>query len=279
MYGGEFQSKGNISFFDKLLYQFSFSTSGMETKDIIKDIMPSLAGIEGPMAATGSIISQGNTMQSLVSRLNLSANFASPKITLNGIDSDSVVNLALRRKYVHKEKVLEMIDQNLNSGTTDLTRVEGNFKSSNGTISTNNLGFRTNLTNGVFAMSMDLNNLTLSSRTEFIFAPYSPYKENVDFSLIKTGSLKQGLNRSIDKPNLLKYVKWNYSIVTAEDIDAEKELAKKRLKYLSEDPDNKDYLYYKIQNQDNKDHNGNGDLKNDTVDSNKITKSTTTSVK
>lgn len=277
IYGGEFQSQGNISFFNRLLYQFSFSTSGMETKDILKDIAPSLSGIEGPMAATGSIISQGNTMQSLISGLNLSTNFASPKIKLEGIDSDAVVDLALRRKPIDKDLVLDAIDKKLNSGTTELTRVNGSFKSSKGIISTNNLGFRTELTNGVFAMSMDLNNLTLSSRTEFIFAPYSPYKENVDFSLIKTGSLKQGLNRSIDKPNLLKYVKWNYSIVTAEDLAAEKDLSKKRLQYLSEDPDNKNYLYYKLQQQDNK--KDSGDLKNGAVDSKELPVSPGTPIK
>lgn len=279
-YGGELQSKGNISFFDTLLYQFSFSTSGMETKDILKDLMPSLSGISGPMAATGSVISQGNTMQSLVSGLNLSANFASPQITLSGIDSDNVVSLALRQKNVQKEQILDMIDKSLSSGSTDLTGVNGNFKSSNGTISTNNLEFRTNLTNGIFAMSMDLNNLTFSSNTKFIFATYPPYNKTVDFNLIKTGSLIQGLNRLIDKPNLLKYVKWQYSIVTEEDIAAEKELAKKRLKYLSEDPDNKDYLYYKLQHQDTKkDQNDAGELKNGNIDSKNTTSSTTTSIK
>ncbi len=256
IYGGEVQSKGNISFFDILLFQFSFTTSGVETKDLLAGIFPTITGIEGPMAATGSMITQGITPKSLIANLSLSTNFAAPTLTLKGMDADAIVDVALRRKNVDKDHVINSLDNLMKTGTSNLTNIGGIFKGIKGIITTDNTNFRTNFSNAVFVMSMDLNNLTFSSDTKFIFTPYA-YKTSMDYDIILSGDLRYPLNRNVDTKKLLKYVKWLYGIITDEDIAAAKKIATDRAKALAEDPDNKDYLYYKLQQQNN------GDLKKD----------------
>lgn len=247
-YGGEFQTQGNISFFDQLLYQFSFTTSGMKSEAILEDFFPNISGIKGAIASTGSIITKGESLSSLVSNLNISGNFIAPSLTINGIDSDGIVDVALRRQNVDKNKALTSIDTLLNNGTTDVSGLNGSFKASKGFLTTNDINFKTRFSSAVFAMSLDLNSLAFSSQTQFFFTPYS-YKNNINYSVSKSGDLKGNIEKTIDEKDLVKYVKWQYGIVTAEDVALAKKLALDQKKYLSEDPDNKDYLYYKLQQQ------------------------------
>lgn len=249
IFNGEFQAKGNISFFDTLLYQLSFTTSGLEIKDIIANTFPSLAGIQGPIAATGSIITKGNSLQAIFRNLTVSNSVASPLLKLDGVDADTIVDVATRRKDVNKDKVLGELDKLMRTGNSDLMGINGTFEGKNGIVSTNNLTFKTRFSNGVSAIAIDFNNLTISSNTAFIFTPYS-YKGTMDYNIIKSGSLNGNLQRNIDNAKLTKYVKWLYGIVTEEDIAAAKKLAEERARALAIDPDNKDYLYYKLQNKD-----------------------------
>jgi hypothetical protein len=220
----------------------------MKIENILNDFFPNIDGIKGAIAATGSVISQGESISSLISNLNISGNFIAPSLTIEGIDSDRIVDIALRRENIDKSKALDLIDSLLNSGNTEVTGLNGSFKVSKGFLTTNDINFKTRFSNAVLAMSLDLNNLAFSSQTQFFFTPYS-YKDNISYSISKSGDLKGETKKIIDEKSLVKYVKWQYGIITAEDIALAKKLAQDQKKALSEDPDNKDYLYYKLQQQ------------------------------
>ncbi len=277
IYGGQVQAKGNISFFEQLFYQLSFNISNLRSKDILKDTGFAVDGIEGPASLTGSIITRGNSPKELISNLTLSSNFAAPKITITGLDNDVIVDVALRRKDADKTQVIKIIDKLLNNGTTILNNVNGTIKSKNGLLESNDINFKTRFSNAVFAMSLDLNNLTFSSNTQFIFSPYA-YKNSVSYNLTKSGDLRKGLDKEIDKTSLLKYVKWQYSIVTDEDLAIEKKKIEEQKKILAEDPDNKDYLYYKLQEKINQtesnDDSNNKPAGNDVNNNNKQSEAT-----
>ena len=57
------------------------------------------------------------------------------------------------------------------------------------------------------------------------------------------------LKKTIDKSSLVNYIKWQYNIVTQDDIEAAKTQVEVERKLLNQDPDNKDYLFYKLEQQ------------------------------
>ncbi len=247
-YDGELQTKGNISFFDELLYQLSFNTSGMESKKIIDDFFPYLGGMEGKFAATGSVILQGNSPKDLISSLQISSNILAPSMTINGFSSDDIVDLALKRVDINPSAVLDRINVLLNTGENEITNLTGNIQGKKGMLTTNNISFKTRFSQGVFGMSLDLNNFTFSSTTQMAFAPYVG-NQIITYNFNKNGSLFNKLNATIDSNNLLSYVKAQYGIVTEEDLQNQQKLLQEQKRKLAEDPDNKDYLYYKLQQQ------------------------------
>ncbi len=250
IYGGQFQARGNISFFEQILYQFSFTTSGLESKDLIANSFPKLNYIEGPIAATGSIVTQGDSPKDLVANLGFSSNFAASGINLNNLDADVIVDITLKRTTLDIDQILPSLDTSLNNGTTNIMNLNGNLKANKGIFETKNTIFKTRFSSAIFAMSLDLNNLTISTNTIFLFLPYvgSP----ISYGISTSGSLENGLQKTIDAKNLLIYVKDEYKIVTAQDaLDAQqaKQQQQDQKAALSEDPDNKNYLYYKILEQ------------------------------
>ena len=246
--GGELQSQGNISFYDQLIYQFSFNSSELDLNQLIDNSFPKLVSLNGKIAATGSLISQGESVKDLVSNLSFSARVASPILKLKAVDSDEIVDVALKRKAVSKDKVLEVVDNYLNNGEIDITDIQGSFTAKEGIISTNDLLFKTRFTNAILAMSLDLNNLTISSNTAFYFSPYG-LKAPISYSILKSGDLRGELKKTIDKSSLVNYIKWQYNIVTQDDIEAAKTQVEVERKLLNQDPDNKDYLFYKLEQQ------------------------------
>ncbi len=250
IYGGQFQARGNISFFEQILYQFSFTTSGLESKELIANSFPKLNYIEGPIAITGSIITQGDSPKALVANLGFSSNFAASGINFNNLDADVVVDIALKRTTLDQEQIFSSLDKALNSGVTNIMNLSGNLKANKGIFETKNAFFKTRFSSAIFAMSLDLNNLTISTNTLFLFLPY--VGEPISYNISASGSLESALQKTIDDANLLRYVKNEYKIVTAQDIlDAQraKQQQQDQKKALSEDPDNKNYLYYKILEQ------------------------------
>lgn len=245
---GELQSQGNVSFYDKIIYQFSFNSSGIDLAKFLNITFPNLVSLEGKIAATGSIISQGENMKEIVENLTLSTRVASSTLKLSALDSDRIVEVALKRKIVSKDKIFEVIDSYLNNGIMDITDIKGSFTAKKGVISTNDLFFKTRFSNAILAMSLDLNNLTISSNTAFYFSPYG-LKTPVNYSIIKSGNLRGEIKKIIDDAYLIKYIKWQYDIVTQEDIDAAKKQAEIKNKILAQDPDNKRYLFYKLEQE------------------------------
>lgn len=250
IYDGQFQTRGNISFYNPLLYQFSFNTSGLETKSLIANSFPNMNFIEGPLSIIGSAVSQGNSPKELIKNLSLSAKFAGSGMKLHGIEADKIVDIALKREFTEKDKVLPSLEKFLNEGDTEVRNLNGDIKINKGITETNNVIFNTRFSNASFAMLVDLNNLTLSSNTKFLFRSYKG--NTIDYSIKYNSDLKESFQKEIDQNSLLKYVKRSYGIVTAQDlIDAKKERreAIDKQKLLNEDPDSKGYLYRRLSEQ------------------------------
>ncbi|MEK6734818.1 MAG: AsmA-like C-terminal region-containing protein [Pseudomonadota bacterium] len=245
IFGGESQIRGNINFFDQLLYQFSYNTSGMESNDVIANFFPYIDGIKGKFAATGSIIMQGNTPKDLISSMQFTSNFIAPDFDIKDVDTDAIVEVALKRKNFEKDKVLTTLDNLLNSSKTKITDINGSLKGKNGIIKITNTTFKTRFSEGVYGMTLDLNNLTMSSNLIFVFAPYVG-NTFVNFKIAYSGKLDEQLKREVDSKDLEKFVKNQYKIVTEEDIKEAKQLEDKRRKALAIDQDSKDFLYYKL---------------------------------
>jgi hypothetical protein len=252
IYGGKIQVKGNMSFFEPSLYQFSFNSSGMEISKVIKSAFPSLNGnIDGPIAISGSAVTQGDTWRQLANNFTLSSSFAASGINVNGLDGDVIVDIALKRKPLEKDQVLTALDEALNNGVTNISNVYGSIKANKGIINIDNMTFKTRFSSGSFAMSLDLAQLTFSSVARFAFPSYFG-QELISYTINKSGSILSDINKKIDKDVLLKYVKTYYGIITAEDIAAAKAIQKKQQTVLSDDdPDTRNYLYSKLLKQFN----------------------------
>ena len=252
IYGGTFQTRGNISFFEKLLYQFSFSVANLETKTMFADILPKLNVFEGPISMAGSVVTEGQSMKELISNLNMSSNFVGSMVSVDGIDSDEVVDIALQREQLEQDKVLDSLDKALSNGTTDMISLNGSFKVNSGIAETNNTTFKTRFSSSITAIYLDLNTLNISSNTQFLFLPYED-PNPISYNILLSGNLNGELQRKIDNNTLLKYVKSEYGIVTPEDIlearKMNKQIEKKR-NFLADDADDNNYLYYKLQEQD-----------------------------
>ncbi len=249
IYDGELQTQGNISFYDQILYQFSFNSALLNLKNILQDISPYEADLDGTIGATGSLVTQGENFKNILQNLVLSIRVASPLINVSGINCDEMIDIALKRKPAKKEEVLNIIDNYLNNGNTELLQIDGTFNSNKGVITTNNLMFKTRFSNAVLALTLDLNNLNYSSNAAFYFTPYTQNKP-ISFSILKSGNLKSKPSKQIDKDELIKYAKQQYGIVTDEDIALQKRKEEEQKKLLAQDPDNKDYLFYKLEQMD-----------------------------
>jgi hypothetical protein len=247
-FGGQFQSQGNISFYDQIVHQFSFNAANIDFKQFASVTFPTINAINGKFSATASLVTQGETLRDLFANLNLSAKIASPILNLDGIDVDQVVDVALKRQAIDKTKIFDVISDYLNFGKNDLNDVSGSFTATKGIVSTNDLFFRTRFSNAVLAATIDLNNLTVSSNSAFYFTPYT-MKTPISFNVLLSGNLKTGLTKKFDRNMLDQYIKWAYNIVTDEDIAIAKKKIEDQKKMLSQDPDNKDYLFYKLEQQ------------------------------
>ena len=244
IFGGQFQTRGNISFFDNTLYQFSFTTSGIGIKDAINNSFPVFNYIDGPISTTGSIITQGENPKTLIANLSSSINFISPGMNVGGIDSDVVVDIALKRQSIDKDKALSSVDSALSSGNTNITDINGSIKATGGIFETNNTSFKTRFSSALLGLSLNLNNLTLSSNIKYLFQPYN-VEDPISYVISETGPFNN-LDRSVDNSKLVEYIKLQYNIITEEDILQAQKIARAKKKLLKEDGDEKKYLYYKL---------------------------------
>jgi hypothetical protein len=251
VYGGKIQTRGNVSFFKQILCQFSFSGSNLEVKNLLSNISPKLDAFQGPVSVNGSMVVGGKNIKELVGSLNLSTNFIGSNISINGINTDGVVDIALQRKNFAKDKVLSSVERRLNSGTTEILSLSGDIKSHKGIIQSNNITFKSRFTSAISAIYLDLNNMVLSSNSQFLFLPYNDSKP-ISYNLLISGDLNGELKRKIDDAKLLKYIKGEYNIVTNEDIlearRRNREIARQRNNVIG-NPNDKNYLYYKLQEE------------------------------
>lgn len=254
IYNGIVQSGGNISFFTPALYQFSFSGSNIDSKNLFADNLSGLTAFDGPLSFTTSFITDGDSPKDLIANLNMSINFASSGMTLNGIDSDVVVDIALQRKSLPKDSILSNIDLSLSSGSTLINNLSGSMKGSKGILNSSDVTFQTRFNNAASALTIDLNKLTLSSNTQFLFMPYTG--SPITYNIITNGNLRGPLQSTIDDKGLVKFVKDTYGIVTQEDIAEAKKLRRKAQQQpnnpnnLVNDPSDQKYLYYKLIQED-----------------------------
>lgn len=251
LYGGYFQGSGNISYFSRLLYQFSVSGSNIDSKSFFTDISPSLHALSGPFSFTTSFATEGNSLKDLASNLSLSSNFAAANLTIDGIDSDTVVDYALQRKNTPKDKLLSAIANSLYTGSTQISGIAGTCSGSKGLIQSNDLVFKTRFNSAVSAFSFDFNTLSLASNTKFSFLSYGGTTP-ITYNVLVSGNLRDGLKQDLDQKDLISFVKKTYNIVTEEDILAEKKAkniaAKKAaIQGQIQNPNDANYLYYKLQ--------------------------------
>lgn len=251
VYGGKIQTRGNISFFRQILCQFLFSGFDLEVKDLLSNISPKLDVFQGPISLSGSVVVGGETIKELVGSLNISSNFVSSNISMNGIDSDEIVDIALKRKELDKDKVLDLVETSLNKGVTQLLSLEGNIKSDKGIIQSNNITFKTRFTSAINAIYFDLNNMLLSSNSQFLFLPYND-SNPISYNVLISGNLEEDLQRKVEDDKLIKYIKSEYDIVTAEDIIEQRRRDRLMLRQRSNvigSTNDKNYLYYKLQEE------------------------------
>lgn len=254
IYNGHIQTAGNISFFTRLLYQFSITGSNIESKNFFADFVPTIDAFEGPISFTSSCIAEGSSPKELISNLNISSNFASSGMTISGINSDVTVDIALQRKATPKEQMLSAISDSLTHGATNITGLTGSFKGTKGVIQSNDITFKSRFNSIMSAFSLDFNTLLLASNTQFLFMPYVG-NNPITYNIIVSGNLKDALHREVDQSTLVAYIKATYNIVTAEDILEAKKAKKVQSKRSGQqnqiqDPNDKNYLYYKILEQE-----------------------------
>lgn len=251
LYGGKFQTRGNISFFRQILCQFSFSGSDLEVKDLLTNISPKINAFQGAISLNGSIVAGGKSEKELINSLNISSNFISSSININGLNTDKIIDIALKREEINKDEVLDSLTSYLKKGVTETTEFKGSLKGEKGVIESNNITFSTRFTSSITAMYLDLNNMILSSNSKFLFLPYND-SNPISYNILIRGDLEGELQRTINDASLLKYVKKEYDIVTAEDIlearRRNKQIARKQSNII-DSPNDKNYLYYKLQEQ------------------------------
>ena len=248
IYGGAFQARGNISFFDKNLYQFSFSASNIEPKRIFMNLIPNFDSIAGQASLTGSFITQGNNPKEIVERLKASVNFLSPRLEVSGINADVVVDIALKRSHIEKESVLNDLDVALHQGETDIMDVNGSFSIKDGILEAKDTSFRTRFSNAAFVMSLDLNSLLMSSDVRFSFMPYNT-QSPIIYSISNSGSLNKDNKAVEDTSSLLSFVKKQYNITSVVK-SPEKEVPNND-ENIDESSDTNVYLYRQFKKREN----------------------------
>jgi hypothetical protein len=248
IYGGAFQARGNISFFDKNLYQFSFSASNIEPKRIFMNLIPNFDSIAGQASLTGSFITQGNNPKEIVERLKASVNFLSPRLEVSGINADVVVDIALKRSHIEKESVLNDLDVALHQGETDIMDVNGSFSIKDGILEAKDTSFRTRFSNAAFVMSLDLNSLLMSSDVRFSFMPYNTQSPMI-YSISNSGSLNKDNKAVEDTSSLLSFVKKQYNITSVVK-SPEKEVPNND-ENIDESSDTNVYLYRQFKKREN----------------------------
>ena len=165
-------------------------------------------------------------------------------MNVGGIDSDVVVDIALKRQSIDKDKALSSVDSALSSGNTNITDINGSIKATGGIFETNNTSFKTRFSSALLGLSLNLNNLTLSSNIKYLFQPYN-VEDPISYVISETGPFNN-LDRSVDNSKLVEYIKLQYNIITEEDILQAQKIARAKKKLLKEDGDEKKYLYYKL---------------------------------
>lgn len=213
IFGGTLQTRGNISFFDNVLYQFSLNAVNINTRDLFTKFIPDFKNLEGSATITGSFITKGNNPKELISNFSASGNFAAPELNINGIDADVLVDVALKRQNIDKNIVLDSIEAVLHNGNTVVMNTTGSFAAKDGIFKISDTSFRTRFSNAAFVMSLDLNNMLMSSDSKFLFMPYNSTVPIV-YSIAKIGSLTNGIKTEYDTKNLLDFVKNQYNIPT-----------------------------------------------------------------
>lgn len=251
-WGGNLQAQGNVSFFDKLLYQLSFVATNIESSTLLQSLSPKLNAFTGPIAMNGSIVMEGNSPKELVSNLSMTGNVIGSLINLKGIDSDAIVDLVLEREKISQNKVLDTLSTLSSSGSSDITNLQGSFIVNKGVMESNNISFKTRFNSALSALYWNLKDMILSSNTQFFFLLYNN-PEPMSYNIVVSGDLNKDLQYKVENAGLLKYVKSVYGIVTAEDIIEARRISKqnaRKANTLDEAAEDQNYLYHKIQEQE-----------------------------
>lgn len=245
IYAGQFSIRGNISFFDSMLYQASFTGGSITLQDLLANISPNLNIVSGPIDITGSIVTQGNNAKDLVANLNSSISFASGGLIINNIDADAIVDIALKRKAIAKDQAISDVTKNLNKGATSVRAVSGTITGTKGILETKDVSFKSRFTGAVYAAYVDLNNMTLSSNANFAFISMQGDKI-INYNILQSGNLSQDLQNSIDDSALLDYIRHQYNIEPAKKTIKEKAKVQPNNNHANES-----YLYRLLEGNNN----------------------------
>ena len=243
IYGGQFSIRGNISFFDSMLYQFSFTGGSLELQNLLANISPKLGIVSGPIDITGSVVTQGNSPKDLIANLSSSLSFASNDLIIRNIDADAVVDIALKRKAIAQDRAISDTVKNLNNGVTNVRAVNGNISGTKGVLEAKNVSFKSKFTGAVYAAYVDLNNMTLSSNANLAFISMLGDKV-ISYNILQSGNLLRDLQHSLDDRALLDYIRHQYNIEPPKN---HKEKVKSRLN----NPVSQSYLYRLLEGGNN----------------------------
>lgn len=208
---GQFKSMGNVSFYDNTLYQLSYNTAGINIRDLAKDFLDKDIFLSGPLASSGSVVSEGSSFDEVITNMNASIDIHLPAVKVSGFAADTVVDIALKRKAFDRSNILQLLKASLSSGETNITNFYGTGKIENKVITSSDITFNTSYNTAAMAFSFNLENFDIYTNLKFAFMPYNR-KKPVEYSFTLTGNMLSGVNKQADTSDLIDFVKNEYSL-------------------------------------------------------------------
>ncbi|MBP7190398.1 MAG: hypothetical protein KA998_04075, partial [Rickettsiaceae bacterium] len=208
----DFAGNGTILVALPTAFNIGYTCNSVDILDITGFVVKGFSDLSGFISSTGSIASNGSSVEELLYNLGIKADFIAEKITIAGYNIDGIIARVNNPKYIWSNKQLDMINamnggqqqqQNAHSansplildkdfeiatssGSSDLLKVKGNVSMDKGVIIINNMAFVTASSTGAVFGSYDIYKQDLQIQSDVKFSLYLSESFNTDtkFSII-----------------------------------------------------------------------------------------------
>lgn len=208
----EFAYNGSVLVAFPTAFNIGYTCNSVDISNLTGMLVSGFGDLSGFISSTGTIASNGSSLEELLYNFTIKANYIAEKLTLNGYDIDGIISKVNNPKYIWNENQLNMINS-MNGGqpqssagnktqdasildkdfeiatsygTTNLSKVKGSLSMYKGIVTVDNMDFVTAKGGGNLHGSYDIYKHDLHIQSDIKFPLYISGSSNIDskFSII-----------------------------------------------------------------------------------------------